>query len=301
MVGTLKMIREENALPTLLESSLQQHFSHRVEKNAFGMPSGITIAELKALSWTLPESPSFVAKTKPPNAKPQPSAAEQAPPEATPTLQSTHDNPRRPSFEALQQTIEALPCGQGAKQKTLNGSHPERGSSKPQLSKAEKEFMAAVCRNDLKRVEKLLSESGPSLMSSFGSDAILHFARNNLNSSWSQSNKMCELLLAQGDVPVWKKGCDVNKGGLVTHAGKEGRTQLSFERDFTKLHTKEKQAAPWQCCSVTDSCHQAALSCLGRSSSVPHIWANISNPVTAPKRSSSNARIRRKPIYQTHA
>jgi hypothetical protein len=235
-------------------------------------------------------------------AKPQPSAAEQTPSAATPELQDSNEVPCGPGsvrvcnpFEALQQQkLEALPHRRAAK---VFGCHPQartgmshvRDEWPISVSKAEKELMAAVARNDVKRAEKLLSEFGPSLMSGFGSLAILQFARDNLGSNFSQSNKMCELILAQGEVP--KQGFDIKKeGGLVKHAGKEllgktfkdGHKQLCFDADLRKLNVKEKPAGAR----------------LGRSASVPHIWANISYPVTVPKRSVSNARTRRKPIYQ---
>merc|ERR1712070_916293 len=67
--------------------------------------------------------------------------------------------------------------------------------------KAQKGLMVAVARSDVKRTEELLSKFGPSLK---------------LGSNWPLSDKVCKLLLAQGEVPVLKQGRDIKKEGLVT-------------------------------------------------------------------------------------
>jgi hypothetical protein len=147
--------------------------------------------------------------------------------------------------------------------------------------KAQKELMAAVARNDAKRTEELLSKFGPSLK---------------LGSNWPLSDKVFKLLLAQGEAPFLKQGRDTKKGGLVKHAGKEllgktfkdGHKQFCLDEDLTKLNAKENQTAAR----------------LGRSASVPHlphIGATTSYPISVPRRSVSNTRIRRKPIYQSDA
>jgi hypothetical protein len=236
-----------------------------------------------------------VAKKKQTKAKPQPSLAEQSPSASWSKLEDSNEIPHQPALDDTQQKVEALPHKQRAK---LIGCHPLAKTGMNHLrsewpisvSKPEKEFMSAVIRNDVKRAEDLLSEHGPALMSSFGSLSILNIARNNLGSNYALSNKMCELLIAQGEVPVSKQGCDTKEGGLEKHAGKDlGKTlkevenQFCFEKNAGKLNSKEHQAAA------------------RRSASVPHIWANISYPISVPKRSVSNTRTRRKPIYQTDA
>eukprot|EP00746_Dinoflagellata_sp_MGD_P125487 gnl/MRDRNA2_/MRDRNA2_60248_c0_seq1.p1 gnl/MRDRNA2_/MRDRNA2_60248_c0~~gnl/MRDRNA2_/MRDRNA2_60248_c0_seq1.p1 ORF type:complete len:391 (+),score=69.48 gnl/MRDRNA2_/MRDRNA2_60248_c0_seq1:71-1243(+) len=211
-------------------------------------------------------------------------------------LQESNEIPHGAACEETQPKVEALPHKQRAK---LIGCHPlaKTGMSHMRhewpisVAKAEKEFMSAVIRNDVKRAEELLSEHGPSLMSSFGSLSILNIARNNLGSNYALSNKMCELLIAQGEVPISKHGCDIKKGGLVTHDAKEelgktfkeGRNQDCCEKDSRKLNANENKAAA------------------RRSASVPHIWANTSYPVSVPKRGVSNTRTRQKPIYQSDA
>jgi len=291
----MQSIYEEDALPTLLGSNRQRQFLHD-KGHAFGFPRGweahMPGGEMKASKKAVPEPLSPVAKKKQPKAKPQVSAEEQTATAAAPKLQGSNEIPCGPAFEALQQKVEALPHRRAAK---VIGCHPQAKTGMNHLrdewpisvSKAEKEFMAAVARNNVKRAEELLSEFGPSLMSGFGSVAILQIARNNLGFNWSLSNKMCELIVAQGEVPVLKQG------GLVKHAGKEllgktfkeGHKQFCLDGDITKVNAKENQAAAR----------------LGRSASVPHIWANISYPISVSKRSVSNTRIRRKPIYQSDA
>merc|ERR1719335_519791 len=143
--------------------------------------------------------------------------------------------------------------------------------------KAQKELMAAVARNDVKRTEELLSKFGPSLR---------------LGSNWPLSDKVFKLLL-QGEVPFLKQGRDIKKGGPLKHAGKEllrktfkdGHKQFCLDENLTKLNDKEDQAA----------------ACLGRSASVPHIWANTSYPISVPRRTVSNTRTRQKLIYQSDA
>merc|ERR1711924_180593 len=105
--------------------------------------------------------------------------------------------------------------------------------------------------------EKLLSEFGPSLLSGLNSHSILNAARNNQSCSWSQSNKMCELLLAKGALS--KQESDTRKEGIAKHA-----------------ETNEKPAAPRS----------------GRSASVPHVWAHTQPVLSAPKRSGSNTSLR---------
>eukprot|EP00746_Dinoflagellata_sp_MGD_P125162 gnl/MRDRNA2_/MRDRNA2_59875_c0_seq1.p1 gnl/MRDRNA2_/MRDRNA2_59875_c0~~gnl/MRDRNA2_/MRDRNA2_59875_c0_seq1.p1 ORF type:complete len:274 (+),score=40.44 gnl/MRDRNA2_/MRDRNA2_59875_c0_seq1:71-892(+) len=258
----MQTIGKDGALPTLLGNSRQRQFLHDVEFNAFGMPKGLTCAEMKASKWAAQEQP---------KAKHQPSAAEQATPASSPKMQITNEIPLGPAFKALEQKVQTFShIRRDDKTKFPTGGHARRSSSKPQLSasKAERELMAAVARDDVKKAEALFSEFGSSLMSSFGSLAILQYARNNMSSSGSQSNKMCELLLAQGEVPLMKQG-------LVKHAENKEHQQFCFDRD---VHTKENQAAR-------------------RSASVPHIWADISYPLSVPKRSDSNTRARRKPVY----
>merc|ERR1719281_179788 len=111
----MQKIHEEDGLPALLGSPMRRHFVHDVEKNSLGMPSGLTLAEMNASKWAVPERPSRVAKTKRSKAKPQPSAAEQTSPATTPKLQITNEIPHGPAFEALQQRIEALPYRQAGK------------------------------------------------------------------------------------------------------------------------------------------------------------------------------------------
>eukprot|EP00746_Dinoflagellata_sp_MGD_P125489 gnl/MRDRNA2_/MRDRNA2_60248_c0_seq3.p1 gnl/MRDRNA2_/MRDRNA2_60248_c0~~gnl/MRDRNA2_/MRDRNA2_60248_c0_seq3.p1 ORF type:complete len:359 (+),score=59.91 gnl/MRDRNA2_/MRDRNA2_60248_c0_seq3:71-1147(+) len=225
-------------------------------------------------------------------AKPQPSAAEQPQSAATPKLQDSHVAPCGPGFETFQQNVEAFPHRQAAK--TI-GNHPQARSGANHLldewpisasavgtawvtEKAQKEVMAAVARNDAKRTEELVSTFGPSLK---------------LGSNWPLTDKVCKLLLAPCEVPVLKQGRDIKKGGLLKHAGKEilaktfkdGHKQFCLDKDLTKLNAKENQAA----------------APLGRSASVPHIWANTSYPVSVPKRGVSNTRTRQKPIYQSDA
>eukprot|EP00746_Dinoflagellata_sp_MGD_P125488 gnl/MRDRNA2_/MRDRNA2_60248_c0_seq2.p1 gnl/MRDRNA2_/MRDRNA2_60248_c0~~gnl/MRDRNA2_/MRDRNA2_60248_c0_seq2.p1 ORF type:complete len:328 (+),score=62.08 gnl/MRDRNA2_/MRDRNA2_60248_c0_seq2:72-986(+) len=304
MLGTrMQSIDEQDALPTLLGSRKQRHFLHD-KVNAFGMPreweahvhGGVTLAEMKAemkaSKRAVPEPLSPVAKTKKPKAKPQPSAAEQPQSAATPKLQDSHVAPCGPGFETFQQNVEAFPHRQAAK--TI-GNHPQARSGANHLldewpisasavgtawvtEKAQKEVMAAVARNDAKRTEELVSTFGPSLK---------------LGSNWPLTDKVCKLLLAPCEVPVLKQGRDIKKGGLLKHAGKEilaktfkdGHKQFCLDKDLTKLNAKENQAA----------------APLGRSASVPHIWANTSYPVSVPKRGVSNTRTRQKPIYQSDA
>jgi hypothetical protein len=264
--------------------------------------------------WRVLQEFPYVTGKKQPKAKVQPSAAEQRsstmsswyklqdsnerPSTSCATLQDfaiSNERPttswskqqdsnellRGPAFEEIQQKIEAFPQKRRAKvigchHLAKTGMNHLRNEWPISVAKSEKEFMSAVIRNDVKRAEELLSEHGPSLMSGFGSLSILNIARNNLGSNYALSNKMCELIIAQGEVPVSKPACDMNKGGLEKHAGKEllGKTFKEGQENQAAAH---------------------------RSASVPHIWANISYPINAPKRSVSNTRPRRKPIYQTDA
>jgi len=252
----MQSIYEEDALPTLLGCRKQRQFLHD-KANAFGMPreweahmpGGVTHAEMKASKQAVPEPLSPVAKKKQPKAKPQPSAAEQTQSAATPKLQDSNEIPWWP--------ISSSAVG-----------------SAWVTEKAQKEVMAAVARNDVKRTEELLSKFGPSVK---------------LGSNWPLFDKVAKLLL-QGEVPVLKQGRDIKKGVLLKHAGKEvlrektvkdGHKQFCLDEDLTKLNAKEKQAAAR----------------LGRSASVPHIWANTSYPRSVPTRSVSNTRTRQKPIY----
>merc|ERR1712224_10909 len=237
---------------------------------------------------------------KQPKARPQPNAAEQTQSAATPKLQDSNEIPCGPAFKAFQQKVEAFSHKQAAK---IIGNHPQARTGMNNLSdewpisssavgaawvteKAQKELKAAVARNDVKRTEELLSKFGPSLK---------------LGSNWPLYDKVCKLLsqdlLAQSEVSVSKQGRDIKKGGLLGKTfstwGKEllgktfkdGHKQFCLDEDLTKLNAKENQAA----------------APLGRSASVPHVWANTSYPTSVPRRSVSNARTRRKPIYQSDA
>jgi len=242
------------------------------------------------------------------------SAAEQTQSAATPQLQDSNEIPCWPAFEAFPQKVETFPHKQVAKtignrplaRTGMNHIRDEWPISASAVGtawvteKAQKELMAAVAKNDVKRSEELLSKFGPSLK---------------LGSNWPLSDKLCKLLskdlLAQGEAPFLKQGRDIKKGGPLKHAGKEllgktfkdGHKQFCLDEDLTKLNGKD---------------HQAAAR-LGRSASVPHIWANTSHPIreeeedslllmatlraaiSVPRRAVSNARTRRKPMYQSDA
>jgi len=296
MLG-MERIGEEYALPTLLGSSKQLHFLQDVKRtpsspvaNAFALAE---IKGLKASKWAMPEPSSHVAKKKLPKGKPEPSAAERTPPAAKPKLLNENRQGRSSSSPAKPELSKASPI-QSSQART--GIQP--------LSKAEKELMAAISTDDLKRAEALLSEFGPSLLSGLGSFAILHVARDNL--------KMEKLLIAQGGVQVSKLDRnfaepsyqeretygrrlqshlfrDIKTEEPATHADKEGRKQFCSDQDS---HTKENQGAPrWG---------SLLLRSRTRSASVPHISQPIQcawNIVRSPNRSGSNTGARRRPIY----
>jgi hypothetical protein len=302
----MQSIHEEDALPILLGSRKQRQFL-RDKVNAFGMPKEWeaympgkgSLAEMKASKQAVPEPLAPVAEKKQPKAKPQSSAAEQTQSAASPTPQDSNEIPCGPASEAFQEKVEAFPHRQSAK--TIGNrpqarigfgipsqNHLEWGISASAvgaawvMEKAQKELMAAVARNDAKTTEELLAKFGPS---------------TKLGLNWPLTDKVCKLLL-QGDIPVLKQGRDIKKGGLVKHVGKElpgksfkdGLKQFRLDEDLTvsQFIAKENQAAAR----------------LGRSASVPHlppIAANTSQPRSVPKRSVSNTRIRRKPMYQSDA
>jgi hypothetical protein len=273
MLG-MQRIPEEYALPTLLGSSRQMQFWHEVERQ----PDAVVLAEMKFSKWT----PAPVAKKKASKVEPQPLAST---PEVKPKLHGG-----RPGSASKAQMLSGSRPASASKAQTLNGRRPRSASSpaKPKLSRAdaEKEFMGAVCSDDLKKAEELLAAYGNSLLAGLSSHAIIHAARNN--------PKMSDLLSAHGaqihkkgfSAQGWKQGSDIKVQGQV-------KPKASYMRETFVLgsgsscnlapcphpdsHDKENQSVP----------HRQ------RSASVP----NISPPMSVPKRSGSNTRARRQSIY----
>lgn len=240
---------EEYALPNLLGSTRQLQFFHDAERPP------TAFAKMEASKWAVPDPSTPVANTNLSKAKVQACAAGQKTPAAKPNLQnlgrslSTSAKPELSKAEAMH-------------------SRQARAGILP-VSKAEKELMAAIARDDLNKAEKLLSEFGSSLLSGLGSHAILFTARDNL--------KMEKLLWAHAGVPNPQQAqMRLSRFQLMRHADKAGLTVAG-------PHTKEGA--------------EAVLAGWRRTASVPHIWPLIS----VPERSGSNTRARRRPVYETTA
>lgn len=269
---------EYDALPNLLGSSRQMQFWHEVERT----PDVVVLAEMKSSMW----SPAPVAKKKMAKAKPQPPAST---PAAKPEMMNSA---KKLHVSRAQMPHQSRP--RSASNPRQNRPRSASSPSKPKLSMAdaEKELMGAVCSDDLKKAEALLSEYGHSLLGGLSSHAVIHAARNN--------PKMCDLLSAHGGVQihnkgcsaqVWKKGSDIKVQGQAKHAACKPKASYMRETFMLgsgsacnlepcpnqDLHDKENHSVPRR----------------GRSASVP----NISPPISVPKRSGSNTRARRQSIY----
>merc|ERR1712224_200624 len=99
---------------------------------------------------------------------------------------------------------------------------PER----PQMSAAEKDFMAAVMSDDLKSVTELLHKHGPPLLMGEGvgsitKTAILYAAR-------AGNQNMCDVIIDCGGVQVLSQGRDINDLGPAEHAEKAGHLELAL-------------------------------------------------------------------------
>merc|ERR1712072_1217029 len=96
----------------------------------------------------------------------------------------------------------------------------------PQMSVAEKDFMAAVFSGDLKSVRELLCKHGPSLLMGHGcgitATAILYAAQ-------AGNKDICDAIVDHAGVSVLSRGRDVNNFGAAEHAEKEGHLQLTNE------------------------------------------------------------------------
>jgi hypothetical protein len=298
--------REEYALPTLLGSSKQVQFWREVERE----PDAFDLVKIGGSKLAVPKP---LAKTKDSKkilskANPQASPAKQKPHAANPKLQvakpktlhgsnagRSSSSPAKPSalhlhfrsthpkdFSALAHP-SPLPSGRRSHEDAEKDS-PMLEKTHPRLSHedAKKVFMGAVCTGNQKKAEELLSEYGPSMLSGLTSHAIHSLTQ-------AGHEEMRDLLLAHGS--------DTKKEEPVKNAEKGGRKQVAsyLNETFVPGTSKTTSITQKSFCSDRDMHKKENQSAprRGRSASVSDIF----EPISVPKRASSNTRARRKSIY----
>jgi hypothetical protein len=115
----------------------------------------------------------------------------------------------------------------------------------PQMSVAEKDFMAAVMTGNIESVRELLCKHGPPLLMGHGggitTTAILYAAQ-------AGNQDICDAIVDHGGVQVLSRGRDVNNLGAAEHAEKEGHLELalhlrSFEQKPKELANMHRRPA----------------------------------------------------------